>query len=342
MAKNGRITIKEIAQEAGVSKQTVSRVLNNRPDVSPQTRHRIQEIINNINYRPSKLARSLSHGRTHTIGVISSDLRHVGPSHTLIGVDEQAYASGYTLSLSLIHETSDQETIDSLLENMLAQQVDGIIWMAVGRSNNYKTIINRLSNFPIPVVMGLEMQPTGLTAVHTDSSIGAEQAVTHLQEQGYQVIGIITGPLNEWSAQKRLKGWQNSVLQADSSLIYEGDWTAQSGYNGIQQLWQQRPDLDAVFVSNDQMALGVLKAARAMGRQVPDKLGVVGFDDIPEAVFFTPALTTVKQDLIANGRYIIQELDQQIQARHNQTPCPPKIIQTPTELIIRDSSTPKR
>lgn len=339
MSKNGRITIKEIAQQAGVSKQTVSRVLNNRPDVSPKTRKRIQTIIERSSYHPSKVARSLTRGRTNIIGVITSDLRHVGPSHTLVGIDEQAYASGYTISLSLIHDQDDDAIIDNLLQSMVAEQVAGILWTAVSRLDNHLAVIEKLTNLPIPVVLGGEMNSENLSAVHTDSRVGASRATHHLIEQGYQNIGIITGPLGEWSARLRLTGWEETNPSPDSSLIYEGDWTAASGYKAFYQLLRQRPDMDAVFASNDQMALGVLKAAYDSGLKVPDALGLVGFDDIPEAMYFTPSLTTVRQNLLENGRLLVQELDRQIQAHGSNEPTDSQVLQTPPQLVIRASST---
>ena len=338
MSKNGRITIKEIAQQAGVSKQTVSRVLNNRPDVSPKTRNRIQTIIERSNYRPSKLARSLTQGRTYTIGVLGSDLRHVGPSHTLIGIDEQAYATGYALSLSLLHEQDDVSMLETILHEMMAHQVDGIIWTAVNKLGTFEQVLAQLTELPIPVVVGSELQPQGVSAVHTDSCVGGAIATQHLLDQQYKTVAIITGPLNEWSAKQRLNGWQQTVSAPDDSLIFEGDWTAASGYSGVQQLLQQRPDIDAIFASNDQMALGILKAAQELGHCVPQDLGVVGFDDIPEAMYFTPSLTTIRQNLVENGRLLVQELDRQIQAHSNQEPVEPQVLQTPPQLIIRASS----
>ena len=337
MSQNGRITIKEIAKQAGVSKQTVSRVLNNRPDVSPKTRFRIQKIMENSNYQPSRLARGLASGSTKTIGVISSDIRHVGPSHTLIGIDEQAYTAGYTISLNLLHE-QDESVLDGILQNMMAQPVDGIIWTAVSKNNSYEQVTAKLRNLPIPVVIGGELKAEGLSAVHTDSFVGAQRATRHLLEQGYNTVAIITGPMDEWISVQRLAGWQKTVSSPDQDLVFEGDWTAASGYQGLQQLLQQRPDIDAVFASNDQMALGILKAAQELGLSVPQELGVVGFDDIPEAIYFCPSLTTIRQSLVENGRLLVQELDRLIQAHNNQKTAETQVLQTPPQLIIRASS----
>ena len=337
MSKNGRITIKEIAKQAGVSKQTVSRVLNNRPDVSPETRLLIQKIIDNSDYRPSRLARGLSSGSTKTIGVISSDIGYVGPSHTLIGIDEQAHTAGYTISLNLLHE-QDESGMDGILQNMMEQPVDGIIWTAVSKNDSYEQVSAKLRNLPIPVVVGGELKAEGLSAVHTDSFVGAQRATQHLLDQGYTTVAIITGPMDQWISVQRLTGWQQTVSSPDQSLVFEGDWTAAAGYKGLQQLLKQRPDIDAVFSSNDQMALGVLKMAREMGRRVPQDLGIVGFDDIPEAMFFTPSLTTVRQSLVENGRLLVQKLKWQIEAHQKNKPYEPSVVQTPPELIVRGSS----
>ncbi|MCA9982790.1 MAG: LacI family DNA-binding transcriptional regulator [Anaerolineales bacterium] len=337
MSKIGRITINEIAKQAGVSKQTVSRVLNNRPDVSSKTRLRIQKIIDSSDYRPSRLARGLTSGSTRTIGVISSDIRHVGPSHTLIGIDEQAYAAGYTISLNLLHE-QNESVLDGILRDLMAQPVDGIIWTAVSKNDSYEQVSAKLRNLPIPVVVGGEMQAEGLSAAYTDSFIGAQRATQHLLDQGYATVAIITGPMDERISAQRLVGWQKTVPSPDQDLVFEGDWTAATGYLGLNRLLQQRPDIDAVFASNDQMALGVLKMARELGRRVPQDLGIVGFDDIPEAMFFTPSLTTVRQCLVENGRLLVQELDRQIQAHQNETFYESCVLQTPPELIVRGSS----
>ncbi|MEM7116008.1 MAG: LacI family DNA-binding transcriptional regulator [Chloroflexota bacterium] len=342
MANHFRITIKEIAQEAGVSKQTVSRVLNNRPDVSLKTRKRVQSIIDRNGYQPSKLARGLTRGRTFTLGVVSSDLHHFGPSHTLMGINKEARTRGYTLSLSLV-DNLEKICPKTILGNLLSQHVDGVIWAAVTKDGEvYEQIVAQLAKLPIPVVA--TTQPGyPIYTVHVDNCAGAKLAVAHLAKRGYETIGFIAGPSNEWSAQQRKTGWKQSLAAlgktADSTLIATGDWTAVSGANAFRQLIYQRPDIDAVFVSNDHMALGALKAAQEMGLCVPQDLGIVGFDDTPEAGYFTPALTTVRQDLRQIGRLLVAELDQQIQAPHKrESNGHPKQTVIQPQLIIRTSS----
>lgn len=339
-----RITIKQIAHEAGVSTQTVSRVLNQRSDVASETRQRVQTIIDHHGYHPSQLARNLIRGRTNTIGIITADLHHYGPSHTLTGIAEQAHALGYTLCLSLIQD-SQETTVDTIIQNMLAQHVEGIIWAAVEKATEAEqNAVQKLANLPIPVAANRNPRPGLTIVVYGDNCQGGEMATNHLIEQGYRTIGHISGPLDEWSAQQRLQGWQKALylahLPADESLVVNGDWTSADGAKRLSCLLQQRPDIDAVFVANDQMALGVLHAAQQLNRQVPQDLGVVGYDDIPESPYFTPPLTTIHQgqDLIQSGRLLVQELDRAIQARNQNKAYEPQAVIVPPRLIIRASS----
>jgi DNA-binding LacI/PurR family transcriptional regulator len=339
-----RITIKQIAQEAGVSTQTVSRVLNQRADVASETRERVQTIIDWYGYRPSQLARGLIRGRTNTIGVITSDLHHYGPSHTLTGIAEQAHALGYTLCLSLIQDPSEA-TVETIIQNMLAQHVDGIIWAAVEKATETEqSAIQKLTKLPIPVAANRSPRPGLTIAVHGDSYLGGEMATKHLLEQGYRTVGHISGPLDEQSGQQRLLGWQNALrsanLSPDESLVVHGDWTSGSGACCLPCLLEQRPDIDAVFVANDQMALGVFQTARKLNRQIPQDLGVVGYDNIPESSYFDPPLTTIHQgqDLIQHGRLLVQELDRAIQAQNQNKFYDPQAVIIPPRLIIRASS----
>ena len=338
-----RITIKEIAHEAGVSTQTVSRVLNNRSDVASETRRRVQAIIDHHDYRPSQLARGLIRGRTNTIGIVISDLQHFGPSQTLTGIAEQARLLGYTLYLSLSHDT-DENGVETIIQNMLAQHVDGIIWAAVAKVAAAEQVtMQKLANLPAPVVANRGPHPN-LAVVYSDNCLGGEIATQHLLDRGYRTIGHISGPLVEWSAQQRLLGWRKTLrsagLSPDDTLVVNGEWTPASGARSLHQLLQQRPDIDAVFVANDQMALGVFNAAPTLNRRIPQNLGVVGYDDSPESAYLAPPLTTVRQgqDLIESGRLLVQELDRALQAQSQNKPYKPQTIVVPPQLIVRASS----
>jgi DNA-binding LacI/PurR family transcriptional regulator len=341
MAENKRVTIKEIAQEAGVSTQTVSRVINNRPNVNPATREHVQNVIDKRNYRPSKLARSLHNGRSHTIGVVSAHIDLHGSAQIVSGIDKQTDASDYAIILQLVREL-DNIPVDTILSNLIGQHVDGIVWAPTPYiSAHNQEIYRKLASLPIPVVvLGGEPLPN-LTTVCVDDVEGGRLAAAHLIEQGYQTIGCITGKLLEYSARDRLAGWRSALksvdLPHDESLTVESDWSPSGGACAMRQLLQQRPDLDALFISNDQMALGALTEIRAAGYDIPATMGIVGYDDFPGADFFMPALTTVFPDLQEAGRALVRALHCSIEQPSRCPASEKSTILSPT-LIVRASS----
>lgn len=340
-----KVTIRDVAAAAGVSRQTVSRVLNNKPDVAKETRRRILEVIEGLDYRPSSLARSLTQGRSYTLGVVSYGVQYFGPSHTLVGIEHQANEIGYTLHLSLVRKPSEGSV--QILHDMLSYHVDGILWAVSEIGNNRDWTKREICQVSVPVVF-LDTHPCpDLPVVNIDNRRGGYLATRHLLDQGNRRVGLITGPLDWWSARQRKAGWQDAHEEAgiavDEGLVVEGTWSAASGERGLHRLLQQCPDADAVFACNDQMALGVLKAAREMGQRVPQDLAVVGFDDVPEAPFFSPPLSTVRQDLNELGRCAVQELGRLIDAKQEEVAnIEPKTILLQPELIVRESSVAPR
>lgn len=337
-----RVTIREVAREAGVSTQTVSRVLNHRPDVGPETRQRVQRVIDRLGYRPSNIARSLVQGRTFTLGVVGWGLEYFGPSHTLSGIEQEASELGYVLLLSLIRQPGNTD-VGPLLHDVLARQVDGIVWAVPEIGSNRDWIRKENSRLPVPVVL-LSMRPQpNLSVVTVDNRSGGRMATRHLLDVGYQNVGLITGPLAWWEARQRQSGWQDALEEAgiaiEDNLVVEGDWQAASGERGLHRLLEQRPDVDAVFVSNDQMALGALQAARKLGVRVPEDVALVGFDDVPESVYFHPPLSTVRQDMVELGRCAVRELGRTIEAtQQGEADVEPNTILLKPELIVRESS----
>ncbi len=337
-----RVTMRQVAEEAGVSIQTVSRVINDRPDVAPETRQQVLDIINRLGYRPSNIARSLIQGRSCTLGVVGYGLEYFGPSRVLVGIEHQASAMGYSLLLSLLRQPENGDV--RVLHDMLAHHVDGIIWAVPEIGHNRNWVSEEIPGFAVPIVF-LDMQSRpDLSIVNVDNRIGGRLATKHILDQGYRHIGLITGPQDWWAARQRERGWRDALeeagLRADDNLIVEGNWSAASGEKGLLQLLQQSPEMEAVFACNDQMALGALKAARKNGLNVPEDLAVVGLDDIPEAAFFCPPLTTVRQDLDELGRSAVQELGRLIEAsQQNDVDAEPETIWLQPELVIRESST---
>ncbi len=347
MIKNKkRVTIKEVAKAAGVSTQTVSRVLNNHPDVAPETFQRVQQVIKETRYAPNFLARSLIRGRSHILGVVAYGLEYYGPSRVLTGIEQQANEIGYSIFLNLIHRPETGE-VEDLLNDLYARQVEGIIWAIPEIGENRAWARLRPPDFAAPVVFvnGTTGQMT-LPLVGVDNHAIGCLATEHLWAGGARRIGIVTGPLNWWEAQQRYRGWRET-LEAHSIAIQEqwqvaGDWTTKSGEHGLYQLLTQCPDLEAVFASNDQMALGVIHAAHRLGRRVPEDLSVAGVDNIPESAHFWPPLTTIRQRLREAGALAVQELDHLMEKakqprRSPENPAPTVALLKP-ELIIREST----
>jgi LacI family transcriptional regulator len=200
---------------------------------------------------------------------------------------------------------------------------------------------DRLDRLP-PIVFLSMAEQTGLATVAVDNRGGARQAVQHLIDKGRRRIGLITGPLAWWEARERFAGWQDTMraagLDASSSLVVEGDWSASSGAQAMRTLLKQEPDIDAVFVCSDQMAVGVLGVTHQIGRRIPQDLAVAGFDNIPESAYFWPPLTTVYQQLIDVGCLAVQNLHQWIEAKRKGETAPLENAQLTPELIIRESS----
>ena len=333
-----RITIKDVAEAAGVSTQTVSRVANGRPDVAAETREHVQAIIEQLGYQPSKIARSLIRGQSFSLGVVSFGIGLYGPSLQLEGIQKAAVDAGYSLMLKILPDARAYDA-EAILRDILSYHVDGILWAVPEIGQNRDWIQQALHNFSIPIVfLNVQPRPNLVTAV-IDNKHGGYIATKHLIDQGRKNIGIITGPMEWWEARQRELGWREALTVngriVDESYITNGDWTPSSGERSIRMLLEWHPEMDAVFVCNDQMALGAMKVARQMGWQIPQNLAVVGYDNIPESPYFTPALTTVRQGITEMGRQGVQQLLALIN-NVEDTPASPVVLQP--ELIVRESS----
>jgi LacI family transcriptional regulator len=340
--KNVRATIKEVASVAGVSTQTVSRVINERPDVSPETRKRVQEVIKELSYQPSALARSLISQRSHTLGVVIAGLRHIGPSRTLSGITSAAEEAGYSVLLKEL-PSYDTEEITPIFQAFLSRHVDGIIWAVPEVAENRKWVDNPPADIELPLVY-LTMQPHDqLSIVTIDNYLGGRLAMSHLLGQGYRKIGHISGPLDWWEARQRMAAWKDCLTEAglavDEHHCVEGTWSAASGALAIEKLYNQYPKMDAIFVGNDQMALSVLQFFAEKQIRVPEDVGVVGFDNIAESGFFSPALTTVQQDQHSVASIAVAEVIKIIESGWQERDrVEPRSIVLPPTLVVRQSS----
>lgn len=322
----------DVAQLAGVSHQTVSRVLNDHPNVRSETRERVLAAIENLGYRRNLTARALVTRHTRTLGVVSFDTTLYGPASTLYGIEQAARSAGYfvsIVSLKTLTEASVLEAIGFLSD----QGVDGIVLVAPQRSAA-QALAGLTTHLPAVAVEG--GQAGEVPAVSVDQFDGARQVVEHLLELGHETVWHVAGPTDWLEAEGRLNGWRATLTAAGRHVPEPiiGDWSPRSGYQAGRSL-AKADGLTAVFVANDQMALGLLRAFTELDIRVPSQVSVVGFDDIPEAEFFNPPLTTVRQNFGEVGRRSIEVLLRRIESSdgtgHEQ-------VVVPADLVVRDST----
>jgi len=336
------VTLQDVAALAGVSIKTVSRVVNNQGEITEATRQRVQAAIDELGYRPNVLARSLVNRRTDTLAVVAWGIEYFGPSRTMVGIEQQCDELGYSLFLDLVSQPDDPNQ-ERILDTLLARRVDGIIWSVPEVGENRKWLKpGLLERLPPIVFLSMQSQP-GLTIAAVNNLSGARQAAQHLIDQGRRKIAIITGPKAWWEARERFAGWKSTMEEAgltvSPSLIAESYWSAAGGERAMQQLLKQTPDIDAVFASSDQIALGALGAIHQTGRRVPQDLAIVGFDNAPESAFYWPPLTTVYQKLVKVGHIAVRNLHQMIESRRQQRAyVEAALTLIEPELIVRASS----
>ena len=294
--------MEDVARVAGVSHQTVSRVLNNHPNVSAKTKVRVEQAITELGYRRNTAARSLVTRRSQTIGVLGSEMGQYGPSRTLLGVQQAARDAGYFVSVAGLRDVTP-ETIKDAVAHFMDQGVDGIV-VIVPHPGTFEVLHQVTSQVPLVAVGAVGDEELSGAAV--DQREGARLAVQHLIELGHRRIGHLSGPTDWIDAAARIEGWQEALQGAglEPAELIEGDWSAECGYREGLRIAADRT-VTALFVANDQMALGVLRAFHEAGVRVPEDISVVGFDDQPEAAYFIPPLTTVAQDFEELGQRCI-------------------------------------
>lgn len=321
----------------GVSTQTVSRVINKRPDVSPGTRQAVEAAIAATGFQPSAVARSLVHRRSQTLGVIVAGLKYFGVAQTLNGITEESQSSGYGVLLKEI-ESTDTVDIAPVIEFMIAHRVEGIIFAAPQLGTNIATVRAQLPAACPPIVF-LKSEPSpAFSTIVIDNYGGARLATAHLLALGRRRIAHLAGPLPWREAQDRYDGWHDALRDAgvEPGPVVPGTWTPSSGEAGFEQLLALAPDLDGIFVANDQMALGVLHVAHTRGIAIPEDVAVVGFDGLDEAAHFTPSLTTVVQPLRELGELAVREVLAIASEAHGRGTV--RSLTLATQLIIRESA----
>ena len=314
------VNIHDVAKQAGVSIRTVSRVVNQQGEISEETRARVQAVIDELSYRPNFLARSLVSQRSNMIGVVTWGLDYYAPSRIVVGIEQRSNELGYSLFLNLISHPTDAGA-ERILNTLVDHRVDGIIWAIpeVGENHGW---IRHVSLEKYPPIVFLNTQPfTGLNSVAVNNRRGGELATQHLIDRGCRKIGLIKGPQSWWEAEERSAGWKDALIKAgldpSPQHIVEADWSVEMGLQATQQLLEQAPEIDGIFASSDDIALGALTAAIQLGRKIPQDLALVGFDNIPQSAYFQPPLTTIDQPLSRTGRAAVDHLLEQIKDRQS-------------------------
>lgn len=302
----GRVPVMhDVARRAGVSHQTVSRVLNDHPNVRPETRRKVEEAIAELGYRPNAAARTLVTARSRTIGVVAAHTTLFGPASILLAVEQAARALGYSVNVASLADLTTESANDAFayLEDL---RVAGIVVIAPQRAAA-DAILRLPPSVPVVAVDG-GMQAE-LPIVCVDQVEGARLMTEHLLALGHRTVHHLAGPEDWLEAEERIVGWGETLRAAGSEVppVLRGDWSARSGYRQGVELARD-PSVTAVFAANDHMALGLLRALEEAGRDVPGDVSVGGFDDVPEAEFYGPGLTSVRQGFSELGERSLSTL----------------------------------
>ncbi|WP_091227386.1 LacI family DNA-binding transcriptional regulator [Microbacterium sp. 3J1] len=291
-----------VASRAGVSGQTVSRVVNDSPRVDPATRARVEKAMAELGYRPHRAARALRTGRSQTIGLVVTTLATVGNSRMLQATAEAAAERGYALTL-----VTAGDSVADAFDRLAAQEVDGAI--VLNEASALVPAAQRPAGLRLVVVDAPASDD--LIAVHSDHVGGAAAATAHLLSLGHETVRHLAGPADSFAAAERERGWRDTLGAAgiEPPTVVRGDWSSDAGYAAGDAL----AAASAVFCANDQMGLGLLRAFAERGRRVPEDVAVVGFDDVPDAANYRPPLTTIRQDFSALAHRAVELLVAEIE-----------------------------
>ena len=335
------LTLEDIARQAGVSRSTVSRVVNGHPNVRADVRQRVLEVVQETGYHPNAAARTLASQRSRTIGLVlprtvSSFFADPYFPHLTQGIAQACNQSDYTLGLFLVGSDEDEEKAFPRLSRR--GYLDGVL-VQTGQVGDQ--LIERLIHSEMPlVIIGRPFHSDGVSFIDVDNLDAARNAVGHLVRLGYQRIATITGPANNTTGIDRREGYLRALAErgrtVEEALVAEGDFSEASGYYAMKRLLPAKPD--AVFAASDVMAFGGMRAIREAGLRIPEEIALVGFDDLPQASRSEPPLTTVRQQVVQFGMSAVEVLIDVI----DNGVTPPRRIVMATELIVRDSCGARR
>jgi DNA-binding LacI/PurR family transcriptional regulator len=327
---NKKANIYDVAKLAGVSHQTVSRVLNNHASLKPETREKVEKAISELQYRPNQAARQLVTSRSRMIGILIAGTELYGPWAILNAMEREARLEGYSvISISVLPDSP--ESWREGIEQLRNLDIDGVITIALP-NKIIKEVETSLSSATIVIV---DTEPNKkFDAVNIENFEGGKIATEHLISLGHKKITHVAGPSDGYEGQMRRNGYEEAMSAAKlKSDVVEGDWSIESGYQAGLQIVARRERPTAVFTTNDHQALGLIKALAEKGISVPGDISIVAFDDIPEAAYFSPALTTVRQDFDDLGNLAINRMLAQL-----REPVKSAAYTIKPELVVRDST----
>jgi DNA-binding LacI/PurR family transcriptional regulator len=327
------ITLYDVARLAGVSYQTVSRVINQAEHVSARTREKVQRAMAELHYIPNRGAQQLAGKRTRTLGLITTDLALHAPSQIASAVKTRAGQAGCGTLISMV-ERHDLAACQAALQELLSQRVDGLLVNIPLDDEDAEALAAQAQ--PVPLLF-LDVSPTAaVNSLVFDAVQGASLGAAHLLSLGHQHIALLGGPESSVSARARFAGWLTALDAAGIAPVAQahGDWSAASGYEKTHQLLARAPHTEAILVANDQMALGAIRACAEKGIRVPEQLSLVGYDDTADSAWFSPPLTTVRQAFKEAGERSVDWLlsgEGSDRATLSQTRCP-------VTLVVRGST----
>lgn len=285
------VGVRDVAARAGVSRQTVSRVLNDHPEVAADTRERVLLAMDELGYRMNNAARALGTRRSRTLGVLASDALQYGPSRSIAAIEASARDAGYWVSAAFA-DAGDADAVVAAVDHLIAQGVEGIVVVAP-----HARTLDALDALRVGVpIVTLHSAGRGVRGLSVDQMAGARLAVGALADAGHTRIAHLAGPADWLEAESRADGFAAELAARGlpEGPVFAGDWSAGSGYAAAADI--RASGVTAVFAANDQMALGLLGGLQEAGIRVPADISVVGFDDVPDAAFYWPRLTTIRQD----------------------------------------------
>ncbi len=325
----------DVAEQAGVSHQTVSRVINNSPSVKPETATRVRAAIADLGYRPNRSARMLASKHSRLIGVATWGTSHHGPQQVLLALDTAARRGDYRITVSTLHALTEEDTREGV-EELLQLGVEAVV-LIIPHEAMLRFASQAELDVPTVVVEG-DLSQTPLT-VGIDNVQGGRIATRHLLELGHHTVVHLAGPPGWAEASARVDGWRQELEdwgRPVPPLRWGGDWSAQSGYDAGVSIARD-PEVTAIFAANDQMALGVIAALREVGRRIPEDVSVVGFDDLPESAYIDPPLTSVRQDFPELGVRAMELIERVLGGEKE-----PTAELVPTTLVVRSSTAAPR